>query len=86
MRKLFGRCLLVGAIACAASAQHDSGEISEARVYLGVNTRGDLSVHIYAEDQETVHTVATIALVPFTAPICYMIAVCPLFFRRAAKA
>ena len=35
---------------------------------------------------ESVHTVATIALVPFTVPICYMIAVCPLFFRRAAKA
>src|ERR1022692_12496 len=50
MRKLFGRCWVGGAVASAASAQQDSGEISEARVYLGVNTRGDLSVHIYAED------------------------------------
>jgi hypothetical protein len=35
---------------------------------------------------ESVSRAAMIALVPFTAPICYMIAVCPLFFRRAAKA
>ena len=34
---------------------------------------------------ESVNSAAMIALVPFTVPICYMIAVCPLFFRRTAS-
>jgi Zn-dependent protease with chaperone function len=54
-----------------------SHALRAAMLFLGV---------IFVLPLEMVHHAAMIALVPFTVPMCYLMAVCPLFFARPAKA